>query len=85
MSKRYTDEFKQNILELHQKVIKTARELSNEYGVGYSTIHKWVRATTPHPITNVTPEQSMTELKRIKELEEEVEILKKALGLFARR
>ena len=40
MSKRYTDEFKQNILELHQKGIKTARELSNEYGVGYSTIHK---------------------------------------------
>ncbi len=34
MSKRYTDEFKQNILELHQKGIKTARELSNEYGVG---------------------------------------------------
>ena len=85
MSNRYTDEFKQNILELHQKGIKTARERSNEYGVGYSTFHKWVRATTPHPITNVTPEQSMTELKRIKELEEEVEILKKALGLFARR
>lgn len=85
MSKRYTDEFKQNILELHQKRIKTARELSNEYGVGYSTIHKWVRANTPHPITKVTPAQSNAELKRIKELEEEVEILKKALGLFARK
>ncbi len=85
MSKRYTDEFKQNILELHQKGIKTARELSNEYGVGYSTIHKSILATTPHPITKMTPEQSNADLKRIKELEEEVEILKKALGLFARK
>lgn len=68
-----------------KKESKQLENFLNEYGVGYSTIHKWVRATTPHPITNVTPEQSMTELKRMKELEEEVEILKKALGLFARR
>lgn len=33
-----------------------------------------ILATTPHPITNVTPEQSNTDLKRIKELQEEVEI-----------
>lgn len=57
-----------------------ARELSNEYGVGYSMIHKWIRANTPHLITKVTPEQSNAELTRIKELEEEVEILKKRWG-----
>ncbi|MFV0558288.1 MAG: transposase [Enterococcus sp.] len=47
MAKRYTDEFKQNILDLHNAGIKTARELSNEYGVGYSTILKWCQAKKP--------------------------------------
>lgn len=63
--------------------IQSVRELSNEYGVGYSTIRKWIRATTPHPITNVTPEQSIIELKRMKKIGKRN--IKKALGLFSQR
>ena len=78
MPRQYTNEFKQNIIQLHQKGIKSAKQLSLEYGVGYSTILKWVQLTTPTPGSGMTPDQLKSEAKRIKELEEEVEILKKA-------
>ncbi|KRM05314.1 hypothetical protein FC89_GL001785 [Liquorilactobacillus ghanensis DSM 18630] len=42
MAKRYLAEFKQNIIDLYQHKIKSAPELAKEYGVGYSTILKWV-------------------------------------------
>lgn len=42
MVKRYPAEFKQNIIDLYQHKVKSAPELANEYGVGYSTILKWV-------------------------------------------
>lgn len=85
MAKRYTVEFKQNILDLHNAGLKTARELSNEYGVGYSTIFKWCQAKMPDSKTGLTPDDYKVQAKRMKELEEENEILKKALGLFARK
>ncbi|WP_010009614.1 MULTISPECIES: transposase [Lactobacillaceae] len=40
MTKRYPEEFKQNIIELYQAKVKTAPELAQEYGVGRSTILK---------------------------------------------
>jgi len=38
--KRYTDEFKRKISELHASG-KSISELSREYRVGKSSIHKW--------------------------------------------
>ena len=85
MPRQYTNEFKQNIIQLHQKGIKSAKQLSVEYGVGYSTVLKWVQFAIPTLESGITPDQAKSEAKRIKELEEEVEILKKSLGLFARK
>jgi transposase-like protein len=42
MTKRYPAEFKQNIIDLYQHKVKPAPELAKEYGIGYSTILKWV-------------------------------------------
>ena len=41
MPKRYTDEFKMNSVELHKPGLKTTKQLSQEYGIGYSTVLKW--------------------------------------------
>jgi len=38
MPKRYTDEFKMNSVELHKPGLKTPKQLSQEYGIGYSTV-----------------------------------------------
>lgn len=42
MSKRYSKEFKQTIIDLFTQR-KSARQLFLEYEVGYSTILKWIQ------------------------------------------
>lgn len=85
MVKRYTDEFKQNIVQLHKAGVKTPRELSAEYGISYSTVLKWVQDKKKDKVTGLTSDDYKAQTKRMKQLEEENEILKKALGLFARK
>ncbi len=86
MWKKYDDEFKRNAL---QKVFdgQSVRSVAEELGVNESLIHKWKRAALRHG----NGSQSGTELaetevmkKRIRELEMEVEILKKATLIFGR-
>lgn len=86
MWKKYDDEFKRNAL---QKVFdgQSVRSVSEELGVNESLIHKWKRDT----LKNGDGKQSGAELseiealkKRNRELEQEVEILKKATLIFGR-
>ena len=86
MWKKYDDEFKRNAL---QKVFdgQSVRSVSEELGINESLIHKWKRAA----LTKGDGRSSGTELaetaelkKRIRELEQEVEILKKATLIFGR-
>lgn len=86
MWKKYDDEFKRNTLA---KVFngQSVRSVSEELGVNESIIHKWKRAA----LQNGDGHSSGTELaetaelkKRIRELEMEVEILKKATLIFGR-
>lgn len=86
MWKKYDDEFKRNAL---QKVFdgQSVRSVAEELGVNESLIHKWKRAA----LTNGNGSRSGTELaetealkKRVRELEMEVEILKKATLIFGR-
>jgi transposase-like protein len=83
---KYDDEFKQQAI---QNVLdgQSVRSVSRELGVTESQIHKWRRAA----LTNGDGIKSGTELtetaalkKRIRELETEVEILKKATLIFGR-
>lgn len=86
MWKKYDDEFKRNALQKvfdGQSVVSVAQEL----GVNESLIHKWKRAA----LTKGNGQQSGAELselealkKRNRELEMEVEILKKATLIFGR-
>ncbi len=86
MWKKYDDEFKRNAL---QKVFdgQSVRSVAEELGINESLIHKWKRAA----LTKGDGSRSGTELaetevmkKRIRELEMEVEILKKAALIFGR-
>ena len=84
---RYSNEFKQQIVELFQSG-QSVTKLSREYGIPTGTIYKWVKELTP-VITedgkSVTPKEVKVLEKRIKELEMENEILKKATAIFARK
>ncbi len=86
MWKKYDDEFKRNAV---RKVLdgQSARSVSEELGVNESLIHKWKRAT----LKDGNGRRSGVELsevevlkKRNRELEMEVEILKKATLIFGR-
>lgn len=85
--KSYTPEFKQQIVDLHNQAGKGITELSNEYGVPKGTISTWVKTLSPVAISE-TETISMKEYKalqkKMKELEIENEILKKATAIFAK-
>jgi transposase len=83
---KYDEEFKRQTV---QKILdgQSVRSISRELGVTESQIHKWRRAV----LDNGDGIKSSTELtesaalkKRIRELEMEVEILKKAALIFGR-
>lgn len=57
MSKRYTKEFKQTILDLYNQG-KNARQLSLEYEVGYSTVLKGVQGSTKTSPGRLTPNEA---------------------------
>ena len=81
---KYDEEFKRSIVNLHQNG-KTQSELSREYGVSMSAIHKWVKQYAEVKIDNdtvMTAKQVKELQKRNALLEEENLILKKAIAIF---
>ena len=74
-------------MELHNKAGKGITELSNEYGVPKGTISTWIKNLSPVQISD-TETVSLKEFKalqkKMKELEIENEILKKATAIFAK-
>lgn len=83
----YTPEFKQQIVDLHNNAGKGITELSNEYGIPKGTVSTWVKTLSPVQVSD-TEAVSLKEFKalqkRMKELEIENEILKKATAIFAK-
>lgn len=79
MSKRYTDEYKNTIVELYNSG-KTLAELNSEYGLPKSTILTWVNKAKPIAIDDnkiITQADYQAILKKMALIEEENEILKK--------
>ena len=84
---QYTQEFKNTIVELYNSG-KSLAELSSEYALSKSTITGWINKNKPVAVdkkTILTSEGDKNLLKRNAKLEEEIEILKKAMGIFARK
>ena len=83
--KRYNQEFKQTIVELHRSGTPVSN-LSSEYGISEVTIYKWIK--THSSIENsggLTPSQIAEIQKENLRLQQEVDILKKAMTIFARK
>lgn len=84
MKKKYTDDFKAMIVELHRSG-KPPSETMREYGISSSAYYNWINDNK----TVTVDDQKFTakEVKLLKRenlrLKEEVEILKKALTIFA--
>lgn len=84
---RYDEDFKKTVVSLHENG-KGVSELSREYGVGKSTIDSWIKKFKT--ITTSTGEKTNNDeilklKKKNQELEQEVEILKKAVAIFSKK
>ena len=85
--KSYDEDFKKTIVNLYENG-KGISELSREYGVGKSTIdslikkYKTIITSTGETTTN---DEILKLQKKNRELEQEVEILKKAVAIFSKK
>ena len=87
--RKYDAEFKKEVI----KMIESGRsvpEVAQSLGIGNNLIYYWVKRskkknnTMPSRIDDSFDEDKAALQKRIKELEMERDILKKALGIFSR-
>lgn len=89
--KKYTDEFKKQIVALHVEGGRKPGELAKEYDVAPSTVSKWIRTFTNSGSfkakDNRTPEEeeNIRLRKENKQLQMEVDILKQAALIMARK
>lgn len=93
----YSQEFKDQIVELHRKGGRTFMDLAKEFNLSATTVSNWVRAAEKREAKAARAkaaggeggESDQAKIKRLEnELarkEEELEILGKALAFFARR
>ncbi|HJG31213.1 MAG TPA: transposase [Collinsella ihuae] len=88
--RHFTDDFKRQIVSLYNAG-KPPSEIMREYDLGSTTLRRWsnsINATgSPHAADNRTPEQNrIIELEREnKRLRMEVDVLKQAALIFARK
>lgn len=91
MSDRFPPEFRQQIVALYLGGQRTARELAEEFDLSPTTVSNWVRKARrdedKHPVKEVRSDrEEIAHLRRLlKQREEELETLGKALAFFARR
>ncbi len=85
---RYPEEFKRQIIDLYLSG-KSVTELANEYGLVEQTIYKWKKFYAPTIQVDENQTISVKEYKdlqkKMRELEMENEILKKATAIFAKK
>jgi transposase len=89
---RYTDEYKREIVRLVTELGKKPADVAEDIGVTTRTVQNWVKAIETHGDDafpgkgnrHAVDDEIWKQRKRIKELEEENAILKKAMSIFAK-
>ena len=83
--RQYDAEFKANVLQLHENG-RTVSSLAESFGINANMIYRW--KSQSKEASWVAGSAESEELKRVrkqlKEVEQERDILKKALGIFSR-
>jgi len=85
--KKYTSEFKQQIVDLYKTGNYSYPQLEREYGIARSSISNWVRNASPITTSEgdtVTLKDYKALQKDYQKLKMENEILKKATAIFAK-
>ena len=83
--KKYNQAFKQTVVEFYHSGT-SVNQLSSEYGVSEVTIYKWIKLHSPIEGTNeLTAAEVAAIQKENLRLKQEVEILKKAMTIFAQK
>lgn len=85
--RKYTQDFKQQIVELYNTGGKSLQQLESEYGVSKSTMSGWIKKLVPIQISEtetITMKEYKVLQKQLRELQIENEILKKATAIFAK-
>lgn len=83
--KSYDENYKKTIVTLYESG-KRKSELTREYGISYTNINNWIKkyGTIKTSTGEVTTNDEIIKLKKKNlELEQEVEILKKAVAIFS--
>ena len=91
MGKQYDTEFKLQAVRLATELNKSVTQVADELGIPSSTLHGWIKATQQDPHQpfigsgQLRPEDRAARdlQKRLRDLEEENAILKKAMRIFA--
>jgi transposase len=87
VSKHFNDDFKKMVVDLYHTG-SSVKDLSVEYGVSEVTIYKWIKKLSPVELedgTSATPDDFVQIQKQLRRLQEENEILKKAMAIFAKK
>jgi transposase len=80
--RKYDEEFKRNALKMIENG-QSVRSVAQALGVAEGQLHKWKRAARQHASPS---EQEVLALRaRLKQVELERDILKKALSIFSRQ
>jgi len=85
--KRYNNDFRKMVVELYHSG-QSVRDLSSEYGVSEVTIYAWIKKFSPVELedgSSVTPEDYAKLQKQMLKLQQENDILKKAMAIFAKK
>ena len=83
--KSYDENYKKTIVNLYESG-KRKSDLTREYGISYTNINNWIKkyGTIKTSTGEVTTNDEIIKLKKKNlELEQEVEILKKAVAIFS--
>lgn len=85
--KKYTPEFKQQMVDLYNTGTKSYPQLEREYGVSRASMSTWVKQLSPIKVSEeetITMKEYKALQKKMRDLEIENEILKKATAIFAK-
>ncbi len=84
--RRFTDEYKQDVIRIHEEKGISIKQLASDMGIRSDLLYSWRRRYGSKSLTEKIAESSTAEIKkltkRLREVEEERDILKKAMAIF---